>query len=103
MSRFLEKMQGMTQGEILRDGDDIGARDHGVLHAQIMKTENVLEQCALMRRNVSCGFFKRIFNIFTHRGWRKTKKAAQAIKKAIARIFIHAFEIVVIISSVCHD
>ena len=76
-----------------RDGDDVGARHHHVGDADVVQPEHVLQDRALLRREVgvSVRALERVLDIVAHRACAQAEQAAQPLEQIalpLARSFL---------------
>ena len=76
-------IEHLPERRIERQGDDVRARHHHVLDPNLVKLENVLEDGALLRRELlDRALVERVLDIVARRGRRQAEQRAHALEQA---------------------
>ena len=77
-----ETIEHLAQRRIERERDDVGARHHHVLDPDVVKGENVLEDRALLRRELLArALLDHILDVVARRGRREAEQRAHALEQ----------------------
>ena len=81
MAGGAKNRQHLAQRRARGNGDNVGARNHGVRDPQLVQAQHIFEQRALLRRHVAGGFLQRVLDILAHRGRREAQQHPQPLEK----------------------
>ena len=82
VARGAETIEHLAQRRIERERDDVGARHHHVLDPDVVKGENVLEDRALLRRELLArALLDYVLDVVARRGRLEAKQRADAFEQ----------------------
>ena len=83
MAGGAEQSEQLAQRSVGGDGDDVGARHHDVGDANVVQSEHVLQDRALLRREVAVAVraLERVLDIVAHRTCAQAQQTAQPLEQ----------------------
>ena len=78
-----EQVQDLPQTRVERNRDDVGARQHDVGHPHVVQRQHVLQDGALLRRELRGGaFVDRILDVVADGAGRETEQPPQPLEQS---------------------
>ena len=87
MAGLADHAQDLAQRHVGADRDDVGARHHDVLDAQVVQAEDVAHHGALLGREdgIGAGVLQRVLNVVADRGGAEAEDGADAVEQGRPR------------------